>query len=212
MRIHLVTFLFGLMACFAYSTPPAQAQDNKLPAATLAAFQASPGTALVTYPSGGPEMVNFITRLLASDIELLDEVIGLIESANPAQKAAIGAALGRAAKYYEALAGKAVDDEAKQVALNKAERIAKAVAETGNPIVMASYNIGSGEATAAVAGRQAPAGAATPGGSLGQSASGGNGGTDSSGSGGGSSSGFLSAGSGSSGGGGGGGSSTSPTT
>ncbi len=141
--------------------------------------------------------------------------VWLTDAANPAQKAAIGAGLGRAAKYYESLAEKAVDDAAGEVAINKAELIARAVAETENPVVMASFALGTGDAPAAIAAAGAQAGAAD-GGPVGRSATGDGGGSDSAGGGAGrvttGSADYLSAGGGDSYTGDSGGTSSSPTT
>ncbi len=215
MRIRFAAFLLSLMFVFVFSGITARAQEGGAPAVTLAAFQASPGIVLSAYPSGGPGMVALVAEALAADIDLLDKIIALIDAANPAQRAAIGAGLGRAAKYYETLAEKAVDDAAREAAVNKAELIARAVAKTENPVVMASFALGTGDTPAAI---PAVGGQAADGGPVGRSATGGDeGGSDSSG---GAAAGmvttgssdYLSAGGGESYTGEGGGTSASPTT
>ncbi len=155
MRVRYISFLFSLMACFTFLTAPVQAQDGG----------ATAPVSLASYPSGGAGLADAVAKALAADIGVLDEIVAMLAEANPAQQAAIGAGLGRAAKYYDSLAKVAIDDQAKEAAVAKAELIAKAVAETKIPVVMASFALGTGDTPAAI-----PAGGgarATGGGALG---------------------------------------------
>ncbi len=206
MRIRFIPFFVGLMVCFVFFNVPVQAQDGGYVPVTLA-----------SYPSGGAGLTDAVAKALVSDVGRLDEIIALLVEANPAQQAAIGAGMARAAKYYEGLSEKALDDQAKEAAINKAELIAKAVAETKNKIVMASFALGTGEAPAAIpgggGGGRVAVGGTPGGGGVGRSATG----TGGSGEGTGSrvttsSTNYFSSGGGGSYTGGGGGSSVSPTT
>ncbi len=72
-------FFLSLSLVFVFSNITVRAQEGGASAVTLAAFQASPGIILGAYPEGGPGMVGFIAEALAADIELLDEIIGLVD-------------------------------------------------------------------------------------------------------------------------------------
>ncbi len=75
--------------------------DKALPESTLAYLKKMPNIILRTFPNGGPLMVDFLARTVASDFSLPQAFLGIVGEANALQRSAIGAALARAAKLYE---------------------------------------------------------------------------------------------------------------
>src|SRR5262245_38753875 len=69
-----------------------------LPAQTVNAFLASPGSLMQQFPSGGGGMITQVRDLVASNPAALPAVMGLLANANPDQKSAIGSGLGQAAR------------------------------------------------------------------------------------------------------------------
>ncbi len=163
MRHKFTVCILSMVASLAFL--PASAQtNNSVPSATLAALTTSPGIILDTYPAGGAGMVNFVARALSSDIGLLDKVLGLLKTANDNQKAAIGAGLARAVKFYTDLAASSIDDDAKKQAADNADLISKSIAQSNTPITLASFRSASGSAPAAIPGQSG-----APGGNVGSS-------------------------------------------
>lgn len=75
--------------------------DEALPESTLADLKKMPNIILQTFPNGGPLMVDFLARTVASDFSLPQAFLGIVGEAKALQRSAIGAALARAAKLYE---------------------------------------------------------------------------------------------------------------
>ncbi len=108
--------------------------DEALPASTLADLKAMPGIILQTFPNGGPLMVDFIARAVASDFSLLQAFLGIIEDASALQRSAIGAGLARAAKLYEqGGCGNNAQTIAEALVANGDQRLANAFSATTAP-------------------------------------------------------------------------------
>ena len=71
--------------------PPRQA----LPQQQIQQFIANPSSLLTQFPNGGPQMIQAVRDLLASDPATLTPLLALLKSANPAQQTAMGTAAGQ---------------------------------------------------------------------------------------------------------------------
>jgi hypothetical protein len=74
----------------------ANAQQSQTP--TASAFLANPGQLLQQNPNGGSLLANAVQQLALSDTSTFKVLIGLVATANDAQKSAIGQGLAQAAK------------------------------------------------------------------------------------------------------------------
>jgi hypothetical protein len=139
----------------AYLTGPGRVGEIE-----LRTFLDNPARMLATYPEGGAAMANQVRRLAASSAETLPVLLTLstTDSLSPAQRAAIGAGLARAAQAGQSLAP------------SYAAFIQESVAGSGNPALIAAFTTALAQpATAAL-------GAAGGGGGGGAAAGGGAGG------------------------------------
>jgi hypothetical protein len=68
------------------------------PRLNATAFSTNPSQVLLQNPNGGLELASQIRDLAVADPTLLDKIMGLLETANKSQKAAIGSGLSQAAK------------------------------------------------------------------------------------------------------------------
>jgi hypothetical protein len=76
--------------------PPQQ----QLPSQTIQDFMKNPSQLLTQFPNGGGMMISRVRDLMASDQATLSAILSLVPNANAEQKAALGAALGQAARLY----------------------------------------------------------------------------------------------------------------
>lgn len=83
---------------FAQNAAGCFAAPAKMSDADISAFLANPGALLTSNPAGGLPMTTQVRGLSGSSASTLDAIIGLMSTANAAQKSAIGAGLARAAK------------------------------------------------------------------------------------------------------------------
>src|SRR6185437_7629722 len=67
-------------------------------ALTVSVFLADPGQLLRQNPSGGPVLISTVQQLALADPATFKEILGLLATANDAQKSAIGTGLAQAAK------------------------------------------------------------------------------------------------------------------
>jgi len=74
----------------------ANAQQSQTP--TASAFLANPGQLLQQNPNGGSLLANAVQQLALSDTSTFKVLLGLVATANDAQKSAIGQGLAQAAK------------------------------------------------------------------------------------------------------------------
>ena len=150
-KISCLTALLLGVAVFTYSDQAfavscvegaAKASDD-----VIVAFKADPTAFLENNQSAGTPLSNAIRSLAASDSETLDQIIELIKNASPAQKAAIGSGLARAASVC------AVPQQ------EYAAEIQVKTAETGDLELAAAFRTASSDiATAAIDGPVTPAG------------------------------------------------------
>lgn len=125
--------------------------------AVIAAFQENPAALLAEHPDGGVGLSRAIRGFVGSDIDTLAAVMALIDDASPAQRTAIGVGLGQAA---QACVAATFEDPG---AIDLAEQIQLAVAETGiEAVILAFTSVGNGIMTAA-APAAAPAAGPGPG-------------------------------------------------
>ena len=127
--------------------------DQALPGSTLADLKNMPNIVLQTFPNGGPLMVDFLARAVASDFSLLQAFLGIVGEANALQRSAIGAALARAANLYE------------QGGFgNNAQAIAEAIVANGNQRLANAFEASTpGQAPGAVGGAPGAVAGAAPG-------------------------------------------------
>jgi hypothetical protein len=74
--------------------------NQQLPSQTIQDFMKNPSQLLTQFPNGGGMMISRVRDLMASDPATLSTILGLAANANAEQKAALGAALGQAARLY----------------------------------------------------------------------------------------------------------------
>jgi hypothetical protein len=86
-----------VLACAPLASAAIYSPRQALPADTINQFLANPGALLAQFPNGGPQMITKVRDLAASDPATVDPLLKLLKSANPAQSAAIGTALGQIA-------------------------------------------------------------------------------------------------------------------
>jgi len=120
--------------------------EDKLPQDQMQSFLTNPAELLTNNPMGDSGLETSILKLLGSDNAALPVVIKLLGSANPQQRAAIGAGLAAAAQLCLA------SDQA------FAGQIQTAIAETGDRVALEAFISGGGQDTATAAiGADAPA-------------------------------------------------------
>ncbi|MCK1362232.1 hypothetical protein [Bradyrhizobium sp. 199] len=116
--------------------------QRQLPATVISDFKASPNSLLQQYPSGGPQLISRVRDLGASDPTTLPGLIALLK--DPAttkdQMRAIVGGLAQVARMA------AQSDQA------YANEIQTAIAGTGDPDVIASYQAATGDAAIAATG------------------------------------------------------------
>ena len=131
--------------------------QRQLPATVITDFKASPSSLLQQYPTGGPQLISRVRDLGASDPTTLPGLIALLK--DPAttkdQMNAIVAGLAQVARMA------AQQDQA------YANEIQTAIAGTGNPDLIAAYQIALGDAPIAAAGGGAGGGGSGAGGPTG---------------------------------------------
>jgi len=76
----------------------ANAQKTPTPTLTVSAFLADPGQLLQQYQNGGPILISTVEQFALADPTTFKALLGLLATANGAQKSAIGAGLAQAAK------------------------------------------------------------------------------------------------------------------
>lgn len=87
---------FAAIVVFAGGTGTTKAQQPQ--ALTVSVFLADPGQLLRQNPSGGPVLISTVQQLVLADPAAFKEILGLLATANDAQKSAIGTGLAQAAK------------------------------------------------------------------------------------------------------------------
>lgn len=96
-------YFLGVSAALILSAQVANAQiaqPQNLPASIVAEFQANPGQLLSQFPGGGPDMVNQVRGLVATDRSTLSPIVALAKTANQDQRTAMGEAFAQVAKAY----------------------------------------------------------------------------------------------------------------
>jgi hypothetical protein len=88
--------MFAAFVMVAVGMSAANAQQSQTP--TASAFLANPGQLLQQNPNGGSLLANAVQQLALSDTSTFKVLIGLVATANDAQKSAIGQGLAQAAK------------------------------------------------------------------------------------------------------------------
>ncbi len=136
--------------------------DAEVPAAADNENEKLVKEALDKYPQGGPELVALISQMVVASPDLADAFLNARGSANPEQRAAIGAGLGRAVAVFNGR-----DTEADT---NTATAIAQLVAAAGDEVIQTAFVAAIGDGTAAIA--AAPATPAAPADAAGGRASG----------------------------------------
>lgn len=138
--------------------------QQQLPAQQIADFLANPQQALLRNPQGGGMLVRMIRDLLASDSATLPVVLALRANAGPAQKSAIGVALGQAARICVRI------DQA------YAGQIQQTVVDTQDNDLIAAYQLAAGDVQIAAGPGGGPPSPGALGGSTGGLGGGGGGG------------------------------------
>lgn len=87
---------FAAIVVFAGGAGTTKAQQPQ--ALTVSVFLADPGQLLRQNPSGGPVLISTVQQLALADPAAFKEILGLLATANDAQKSAIGTGLAQAAK------------------------------------------------------------------------------------------------------------------
>jgi len=120
--------------------------DDRLPQNQIGSFLNNPAELLVNNPAGGGGLESSVLKLVGSDNAALPAVIKLLSSANPQQRAAIGAGLAAAAQLCLA------SDQ------SFAGQIQSAIAEAGDRVALEAFVSSGGQDTATAAiGTNAPA-------------------------------------------------------
>ena len=89
----------AVSACCALFVPVgALAQQGQQQQGLVQQFNANPQQILQQFPNGGAAMISQLREIAIADPKSLDAIMGLIPNASKDQKAAIGSALGQAAK------------------------------------------------------------------------------------------------------------------
>lgn len=122
-----------------------------LPDSTVQAFLSSPASLLTEFQTGGILMSNRVRALTGTNPSVLTPIIGLANQANPAQVAALGAGLARAAAACAA------------VQPEFAARIQEEVAETDNAALQTAFAGATPETETAALGAAGAAGAGATG-------------------------------------------------
>jgi len=113
--------------------------EDKLPQDQIQSFLKNPAELLASNPLGGGGLESSILKLVGSDNAALPTVIKLLSSANPQQRAAIGAGLAAAAQLCLA------SDQ------SFAGQIQSAIAEVGDSIAVEAFVSSGGQDTATAA-------------------------------------------------------------
>jgi hypothetical protein len=141
--------IFLLTTCIGFTVSAHAAcyqPDDKLPQNQIETFLNNPTELLADNPTGGGSLESSILKLVGSDNIVLPAVIKLLSSANPQQRAAIGAGLAAAAQLCLA---------SDQIF---AGQIQTAIAEKGDRVALEAFITGGGQDTATAAiGAGAPA-------------------------------------------------------
>jgi len=120
--------------------------EDRLPQNQIQSFLKNPAELLANNLTGGAGLESSVLKLVGSDNAALPAVITLLSSANPQQRAAIGAGLAAAAQLCLA------SDQA------FAGQIQTAIAETGDRVALEAFVSSGGQDTATAAtGAGAPA-------------------------------------------------------
>ena len=119
-------------------------QPQSLPASVATEFQANPGQLLGQFPGGGPDMVNQVRGLVATDRSTLPPIIALAKSANQDQRKAMAEALAQVAKAYASSDPAFANQIQQAVAASGLPEFAKAYAEAAGDTGTASTGGGGG--------------------------------------------------------------------
>jgi hypothetical protein len=121
----------------AAATDPSPAMQNlpgKASARQVTDFTSNPDGLLKGNPIGGLQLGAAVKALTLADPDpVVDDLLNLLKTANSAQTAAIGSGLGQAIKAIQAV-DKALADE-----------LAKKIAGSGSPELLAAYNLGTSD-------------------------------------------------------------------
>ena len=90
--------VMGSVALSSVANATCYPASAKLPDTEIQAFLKNPNGLLSAYENGGGLLVSVVRDLVASDNSALSLVVGLLASANPRQREAIGSGLGLAAQ------------------------------------------------------------------------------------------------------------------
>jgi hypothetical protein len=90
--------IVGSVALSSVANAACYPASAKLPDTAIQAFLKNPNGLLSAYEDGGGLLVSVVRDLVASDNSALSLVVGLLASANPRQREAIGSGLGLAAQ------------------------------------------------------------------------------------------------------------------
>ncbi|UFW43372.1 hypothetical protein [Bradyrhizobium sp. WSM471] len=119
----------------------ALAQQGQQQQGLVQQFNANPQQILQQFPNGGAAMISQLREIAIADPKSLDAIMGLIPNASKDQKAAIGSALGQAAKVV------VKTDQA------YANNILQAIAKTKDQDVFLAYSgVAPDQGTAATGG------------------------------------------------------------
>jgi hypothetical protein len=155
------------LAPISSATAAVYSPQQALPATTIQQFLANPAAWLAQYPSsGGADLTKAVRDLAASDPQTLNALIGLLASATPDQASAIGTGLGQAAEMaINSDPAYATQIQTAVVGARSNPALVAFSAVVGGDIKLAAASPGVGAGGAG----EAPTGANTPTGGIGNS-------------------------------------------
>ncbi|EHR01311.1 hypothetical protein Bra471DRAFT_02018 [Bradyrhizobium sp. WSM471] len=137
----LIVALAVSASCTLVVPAGALAQQGQQQQGLVQQFNANPQQILQQFPNGGAAMISQLREIAIADPKSLDAIMGLIPNASKDQKAAIGSALGQAAKVV------VKTDQA------YANNILQAIAKTKDQDVFLAYSgVAPDQGTAATGG------------------------------------------------------------
>jgi len=140
-RIAVVVGLLGSVLGFPAVAGAAQGTEFSEAARAserqVADFKADPGKLLKSNPIGGLQLTSLVKALLLADPTLIDQIMGLLTTANKAQVSAIGTGVGQAKLAYQSKKDKASQDIAAALGAK--------VSSASNEVLSLGFDLGTAD-------------------------------------------------------------------